>query len=129
MSTITITQTLEVNDFKNLLYNAWHYSHYWLDLKCDPAVDWYNAKFPETCDLPSIEDKLWAYLEAGNKVSCYDKEDVQKFSLTWAMILEGTRVFVQDFSNHYEDFLTENDDAITADVWLQCVCFGDVVYG
>lgn len=129
MSTITITQTLEVNDFKNLLYNAWHYSHYWLDLNCDPAVNWYNAKFPETCDLPCIEDKLWAYLEAGHKVQCYDQEDGQKFWLTWAMILEGIRVFVQDFSNHYEDFLTENDDAVTADVWLQCVCFGDVVYG
>jgi hypothetical protein len=131
MNTITITQTRDADDFKNLLYSAWHYSTYWCGIDCDPAVDWYNAKFPETSDLPCIEDKLWAYLkhDPSHKIAVRDAETGERFGLRWSMILEGSQVFAQDFPRHYDDFITQNDDAVTADVWLQCVCLGDVVYG
>ena len=129
MSTIKITQTLEVNDFRNLLYNAWHYSHYWLDLNADSARTWFNDMYPDKVEDTCIEDKLWAYLEAGHEIPCRIDGGSEECSLTWAMILEGIRVFVLEFSNHYNDFLTDNHDAITADVWLQCVFFGDVVFG
>lgn len=30
---------------------------------------------------------------------------------------------------HFRDFINENDDATTADVWFQLAVFGEVVYG
>ena len=131
MNEITITQTLQADEFKNLLYNCWHYSNYWCSIDCDPAFDWYNATYPETSDLPCIEDKLWAYLkhDPSHRIEVHDTYSDEKFSLRWDMILEGSKTFVQDFPRHYQDFVSENDDAVTADVWLQCVCLGDVEYG
>lgn len=129
MSTITITQTLELDDFKTLLYDSWHYSHYWLDLNCAPASTWFNDMYPNKAENTCIEDKLWAYLENGHRIECHDHYSDERFTLTWAMIKKGTRIFVQDFSNHYQDFVSDNSDACTADVWLQCVCLDDVVYG
>jgi hypothetical protein len=31
-------------------------------------------------------------------------------------------------AKHFADVLEQNDDAITADVWLQLALFGDVIY-
>lgn len=33
------------------------------------------------------------------------------------------------YAHHFRDFITDNDDAITADVMVQFVMFGDVIYG
>jgi hypothetical protein len=35
----------------------------------------------------------------------------------------------KDYDWHFMNIITEDDDAITADVWLQCVLLGEVVYG
>lgn len=34
-----------------------------------------------------------------------------------------------DYAHHWGDFLKENDDAITGDVFLQFCLFGEVLYG
>ncbi len=46
-----------------------------------------------------------------------------------AFLITGLRVMAQDYPTHFEAFMTENDDAITGDVFLQCVVFGEVIYG
>ena len=129
MNEIIITHTRHVDEFKNLLYNCWHYSNYWCSLDCDPAFEWHNKKFPDVQNC--IEDKLWAYLkhDPSHKIKVHDTYSDEKFSLRWHMIVEGSKVFANDFPRYYHEFVTENDDAVTADVWLQCVCLGDVVYG
>lgn len=126
---ITITHTRHVDEFKNLLYNCWHYSNYWCGLDCDPAVDWFRAKFPDTQSC--VEDMMWAYLkhDPSHRIEVVDTYSDEKFSLRWDMIVEGSKVFANDFPRHYQDFVGDNDDAVTADCWLQCVCLGDVVYG
>jgi hypothetical protein len=44
-------------------------------------------------------------------------------------IRKGLQIMAEKFPSHWGDFIAENDDAITGDVFLQCVCFGDVIYG
>lgn len=129
MNEIIITHTRHVDEFKNLLYNCWHYSNYWCSLDCDPAFEWHNKKFPDIQNC--IEDKLWAYLkhDPSHRIEVRDTYSDEKFSLRWDMIVEGSKVFANDFPLQYHEFVTENDDAVTADCWLQCVCLGDVVYG
>jgi hypothetical protein len=41
----------------------------------------------------------------------------------------GLAVMANGYPRHYADVLTENDDATTGDVFLQCCLFGRVVYG
>jgi hypothetical protein len=49
--------------------------------------------------------------------------------LDLASVTTGTMAFVEEETRHYDDFVNGNDDAITADVWLQLCLFGEVVYG
>lgn len=44
-------------------------------------------------------------------------------------LVRGLTVMARDYPKHFGDFIAENDDAITADVFLQCCLFGDVIYG
>lgn len=44
-------------------------------------------------------------------------------------IVKGVQVMARAYPRHFRDFMEENDDASTADVFLQCVVFGKVIYG
>lgn len=44
-------------------------------------------------------------------------------------IQKGLNVMANKYASHFGDFVSENDDSITADVFLQCVVLGDVIYG
>jgi hypothetical protein len=46
-----------------------------------------------------------------------------------AAIAKGLEVMARKYPSHFADMVGETDDAITADVFLQCVTLGDVVYG
>jgi hypothetical protein len=35
----------------------------------------------------------------------------------------------QAYTRHFADFINQNDDAITGDVFLQCCLLGEVLYG
>ena len=50
-------------------------------------------------------------------------------ALTDAALEKGWEIFRDKFRNHYSDAIRENDDAITGDTFLQCVAFGDAIYG
>lgn len=44
-------------------------------------------------------------------------------------IRRGLAVFASKEPRHFGDLLAENDDATTADVFLQCCIFGEVIFG
>jgi hypothetical protein len=41
----------------------------------------------------------------------------------------GMHLMARDYPRHFDDMINDNGDAITADIFLQCVLLGDVVYG
>ena len=61
-----------------------------------------------------------------------DKGHDGRHLLTLAKMERGFAL-MQEFGRpkgfHWRDFITENEDAITADVWFQLAVFGEVVYG
>lgn len=71
----------------------------------------------------------------GGYMNIIDIEDDEDFSnrqsvtVNRAKIEEGHRIFKEKYPHHYYDALTEGDDATTADVFFQCVVWGDVIYG
>lgn len=44
-------------------------------------------------------------------------------------ITRGLATMARIAPRHFSDILTENDDAVTADVFVQCCLFGEIVYG
>lgn len=59
----------------------------------------------------------------------HDGMDSQSKELDRAAILAGLKVMEADYPAHFDDVVQDNHDAITADVFLQCVVFGEMVYG
>jgi len=78
---------------------------------------------------PYIERKMWAYIEAGKSIAFFDEYQEQFCELSWQRVVDGTNKMAKSYDWHFMNITTENDDAITADVWLQCVLLGEVVYG
>ena len=78
---------------------------------------------------PYIERKMWAYIEAGKSIAFYDEYQEQFCELSWQRVVDGTNKMAKSYDWHFMNIITEDDDAITADVWLQCVLLGEVVYG
>ena len=46
-----------------------------------------------------------------------------------ADLLQGQRIMWEKYPRHWADFMGENSDATTGDVFLQCAALGEVVYG
>lgn len=45
------------------------------------------------------------------------------------LLKKGLQIMAKDYINHYADLVKDNADAVTADVFLQCCIFGEVIYG
>jgi hypothetical protein len=44
-------------------------------------------------------------------------------------VTKGLEIMATKYARHFADLVSENDDADTHDVFLQCALFGEVVYG
>jgi hypothetical protein len=42
---------------------------------------------------------------------------------------KGLKIMAEKYPKHFTDFINENDDADTGDVFLQCCVFGNVIFG
>ena len=70
----------------------------------------------------SIVFEVW---EDGER---FKLNEIDKFVLGLESIQRGLQIMADKYPHHMADFLTENDDAITSDVFLQCCLFGDVIF-
>ena len=88
-----------------------------------------NKDVREAHPEPYIERKMWAYIEAGKPIAFWDEYQEQTVELSWHRVNEGTAKMAKDYDWHFMNIITEDDDAITAEVWLQCVLLGEAGYG
>jgi len=93
-----------------------------LVIESDGGIEWswpYVAPFKKGCRL-TLQVK-----------EDFDdpKDMVKRYVIDENRIAYGMNVFTKRYKQHFADFLAENADAITGDVFLQCVCFGEVIYG
>ena len=49
--------------------------------------------------------------------------------LDWASITKAAQIMHDKYPHHYADVISDNMDADTADVFLQCAVFGEIVFG
>ena len=60
-----------------------------------------------------------------------EAEEPGPFTLTLnrEKLIAGLQVMASKYPRHFANFMSENDDAETGDVYLQCCLFGEIVYG
>ncbi len=128
--TVTLTHTLTSEQISDILTSALEGgSNYWCRVvDClAPMTTW------EFDSEPKSEQGHWAQdfpLNPGGKVLIVDKLDGDAGVLTLdaEAIQKGLNVLAEKYPWHITNILSENDDAETGDVLLQCSLFGDIIY-
>lgn len=103
-----------------------NYWYYLSDNMCDRILE----ATPELDKHPFVA-RMWAYLKTGKKIVIRDIEDKSEIlgKLSIADMSEREFKMAKEHPEHFSNILTENDDAETADVWLQYVLMNSIVYG
>ena len=88
---------------------------------------------PDFLDFQWDPDQLYKYvdypLNDGGFVELFDSQEQKTHGLNITMIRSGLEVMSKKYTKHFNDFMTENEDATTGDVFIQCCVFGEVIYG
>ena len=66
--------------------------------------------------IPLVEGCAVNFCDIGN--------EKEKWSLTREKIIKGLAIMNEKYPKHYSDFINENDDPTTGDVFVQCCLFG-----
>lgn len=72
--------------------------------------------------------QLYKVIDTDNWVLVFEVEG-KKHKMNRASVTRALKLFRTKHPRHYEDWVNENDDAITADVFLQLCVFGEVIFG
>lgn len=142
MNTETIFTEVQVNypitedSVRNLLVSALEGgSNYWMSLlKYEFPPNTTREDFTEgQYTVPDGNDNwpiayVLPFVPRGGIV-LQDKEEDCTHTLIVEKIVQGLRTMANKYPTHFMDFINENDDAETADVFLQCCIFGEIVYG
>ena len=64
----------------------------------------------------------------GITIKDIEAEPNKYFSLNLVKIKKGLKVMANKYPKHFANFIAEDYDAITGDVFLQCCLFGEVIY-
>lgn len=58
-----------------------------------------------------------------------DSNTKEEYLITLDRLKLGITDMASKFPNHFKNFIQDNGDAETGDVFLQCCVFGDIIYG
>lgn len=131
-ATIALPLALPLSRVSDLLSSAFEGgSNYWYTI--DEFIKPKGA--PRTWKQRAYPDEVFRHLDyplnKGGALLIEDKESgvSDHHRLDLPAIEKGLEVFATKYPRHFGDWLAENDDATTGDVFLQCCLFGEVVYG
>lgn len=133
MDKITIITKINVTkeNIANLLVDAF-------DPQCNAVGYWAEIsgdKKPEKMEFQSFPEQIYRYcdypLNEGGEIYLknIEADKGETYVLGLKEITKGLEIMAEKYPKHWADFMQDNDDAITADVFIQCCIFGEVVYG
>ena len=119
--------------FYNALCNGLGYvQQYGLDLRYD-VNEYKDAKLRLQSLKPNesicYEDVLMQILRDGGKLNLFDEEEQLDNEDNFITLEDVHERVAKTQTNHLLDMINENDDADTADVMLQQVFLGDIIFG
>lgn len=109
-------------------------ANYWAYVK-DSCLDTLYNSYPELRGK-YYEETIFNWIKNGGIIVIVDEEAEAEYSVGLPEIKNAIALIVELFPQHFLDIVTENDDATTGDVFLQCCCFPeqirkdkDLIYG
>jgi len=131
---ITITYNTEVDEqrIKDLLCNAFEGgSNYWYVIKTfnypeGQTKQSLGLEFPHL-DLPFVAGGSITVADMGDFGAA--KGEMPDKVIDRDALIKGLQLMAEKYPRHFADFIEENDDADTGDVFLQLCCFGDIIFG
>ena len=124
-------KVLEPYDVYSLIVSAWEGgSSYWAHVS-DGMMDQILAKTEDMGeDEPTVNRVIMA-IQRGLPVKVRDAEEPENVLgiLTPESWAKGEALMLKNQRRHFADILSENDDAITADIFFQFCLMGELVYG
>lgn len=75
----------------------------------------------------------WPTRGGSVQVTDLEADEKKTYTLDRAALKRGLAVMASlkqgEGGHHFGDFMAENDDAVTGDVFIQCCLFGEILYG
>lgn len=68
-------------------------------------------------------------MSEGGAVLMQDTENDDQWELNREKILAGLAAMASKYPRHWRNFMDEQEDSETGDVFIQCCLFGELVYG
>ena len=104
-------------------------SNYWAEIKEKRKPEEFAFRY-----MPDLSDKPTSYtdypLNRGGFLMVGDSEgDMPAALLDLGTIRLGLQTMADKYPNHWHDFINDNEDATTGDVFLQCCLYGEVIFG
>ena len=112
--TLSVRSHITEKQIENLLYCAGQGSKYWSE----------NELEYESC-VTNILDNGYVVIK--------DFEDdingqSRSYFMSMTHVKQGLTCMAKKYPHHFASIITENEDSITGDVFLQCCLFGEVRY-
>ena len=128
--TIKIEKQITLGHFESIIVGALEGgSNYWYDLKPDE----FRSQLSESTEGEPISMRIAKalYDNPEFKMNVYDAEDEGELlgTVTQESMLDGLIIAALDYDWHFNNLMTENDDAETADVMFQLATMKDIVFG
>ena len=124
---VKFEHTISDDKIANMLVSAFEGgSNYWC------RIDKFN-KPPGTPFKFKGDTEIYRHasypVSEGGSLLIKDTTDGKNYTLDNETIVNGLKIMATKYPKHFADFLNDNDDADTGDVFLQCCLLKDVKYG
>jgi hypothetical protein len=128
--TIKIEKQITQQHFESIIVGALEGgSNYWYDLKLDE----FKSQLSESTKDESLSMRIAEalYTNPEFKMNVYDYEDEGELlgTVTQESMLDGLVIAALDYDWHFNNLMSEHDDAETADVMFQLAAMKDIVFG
>lgn len=139
--TVTVPLTFPEQRVRDLMCTAFEQAcAYWCELE---RVDWPGGIAKDRSQLQMARDGeargepiyKWEYpFYPGVSLVFTGATDEgggppEPWILTREKMIAGLQTMGEKYPQHFATFMQENDDAETADVFLQCCLFGEIIFG
>ena len=130
---VSVPVSISISTIRDLLIGAVEGgSNYWASFRKDPNFAKFIAESGES-PLSTLEGEEYApQYDIDHSQYCLricDEEDNTTYNVTLESLIQGLNVMANRYPRHFKDVITENHDAETSDVFIQCSVFGEIVYG
>lgn len=128
MKEIAVTLSVPLSRITDMIIGAIEGdSNYWLErftsvshVKGTRPGPWYTDE--ATWENPFVVEARYGSYEN-------DEDEPTVLTLTEANLVTGLLLMAKNSPRHFADMLSENDDAVTADIFMQYFVLGEIIYG